>query len=119
VTGLHAVDRQLVFVERLLADEGEHPESRQVAMSLLRDVEEALARWASDVDSRAFAGRLLGVRAELSGHLLAASTLEEIGPPATGGARLLRRAVETTRTGLRAVASPDHPAGHSLASLNG
>src|SRR4029077_18467229 len=67
-SSLRALDRQLLFVQRLLAEDADDVRSRQEAMRLLRDVEHGLARWAAEAPSRAFAARLLGVRAQLSGH---------------------------------------------------
>ena len=115
-SSLRALDRQLLFVQRLLADDADDARTRLEAIRLLRDVERALARWAAEAQSRAFAARLLGVRAELKGHLVAAATLEEVGRPPRGAAGMLKRAVQTTRFGLRAVVRPEHPAGHAAAT---
>jgi hypothetical protein len=115
-SSLRALDRQLLFVQRLLADDADDARSRQEAIRLLRDIERGLARWAAEAPSRAFAARLLRVRAELNGHLSAAATLEDVGQPPRGATGMLRRAVQTTRFGLRAVVRPDHPAGHAAAT---
>src|SRR5438045_6535149 len=111
-SSLRAIDCQLLFVRRLLSEDGNDARSRAEATRLLRDVEESLGRWAADAPSRAFAARLLRVCSELHGHLVAAATLEEFGQGARGAAGMLKRAVDTTRIGLRAVARVDHPAGH-------
>ena len=112
-SSLRTLDRQLLFVRRLLAEDGDDPRTRGEAIHLLRDVEAGLGRWAAAAPSRAVAARLLRVRTGLSGHLSAATTLEEIGRPPRGAAGMLRRAVDTTRVGLRAAVRVDHPAGHA------
>ena len=114
-SSLRTLDRQLLFVQRLLAEDGDDARSREEAIRLLRDVERGLARWAAEAPSRAFAARLLGVRGDLNGHLVAAATLEDVGRPPRGAAGMLKRAVQTTRVGLRAIARPDHPAGQPAA----
>ena len=111
-SSLRALDRQLLFVRRLLAEDGDDARAREEAAHLLRDVENGLGRWAADASSRAFAARLLRVRTGLRGHLAAATTLEEIGRPPRGASGMLKRAVDTTRVGLRAAVRVDHPAGH-------
>src|SRR2546423_1428754 len=116
-SSLRALDRQLLFVHRLLAEDGDDARSRIEAVRLLRDVEGSLGRWAADAPSRALSARLLSVQVGLSGHLSAAITLEDVGQPPRGAAGMLKRAVHTTRVGLRAVARPDHPAGHSAFTL--
>jgi hypothetical protein len=116
-SSLRALDRQLLFVHRMLVEDGDDPRSRQEAVRLLRGVEESLARWAADAPSRAFAARLLKVRAELRAHLAATATLEDIGRPSRSVAGMLKRAVDRTRVGLRAVVRPEHPAGHPEAAL--
>jgi len=110
-SSLRALDRQLLFVRRLLVEDGDDARSRQEAIRLLRDIEHGLGRWAAGAPSRALAARLLRVRSGLSGHLAAATTLEEIGRPPRGAAGMLKRAVDTTRVGLRAAGRVDHPAG--------
>ena len=112
-TSLRALDRQLLFVQRLLVEDGDDATSRGEAVRLLRDVEQALGRWAGEASSRALAFRLLRVRSELRAHLAATATLEDIGRPPRSVAGMLKRAVDTTRVGLRAVVRPDHPAGQS------
>ena len=111
ISSLRALDRQLLFVRRMLAEDGDDARSRAEAIRLLRDVEDGLSRWAAAAPSPAFAVRLVRVRSELSAHLAAAATLEDAGRPARGVAGMLKRAVDTTRYGLRAVARVDHPAG--------
>jgi len=110
-SSLRAVDRQLLFVRRLLAEDGDDASAREEAFCLLRHIEDGLGRWAAAAPSRALAARLLRVRTGLRGHLAAATTLEEIGRPPRGAAGMLKRAVETTRVGLRAAVRVDHPAG--------
>jgi len=112
-SSLRALDRQLLFVHRLLVEDGDDARSREEAIRLLRDVHRALGRWAADTPSRAVAARLLRVRSDLNGHVAAATTLEDVGLPPRGAAGMLKRAVQTTRVGLRGVVTPDHPAGHA------
>jgi hypothetical protein len=112
-SSLRALDRQLLFVHRLVVEDGDDAPSRQEAVRLLRDVERSLARWAAEAPSRALAFRLLRVRSELRSHLAATATLEDIGRPSRSVAGMLKRAVDTTRVGLRAVGRPDHPAGQA------
>jgi len=112
-TSLRALDRQLLFVQRLLVEDGDDATSRGEAVRLLRDVEQALTRCAGESSSRAFAFRLLKVRSELRAHLSATATLEDIGRPSRSIAGMLKRAVDTTRVGLRSVVRPEHPAGQS------
>ena len=112
-SSLRTLDRQLLFVRQLLAEGGDDARTRGEAIHLLRDVEDGLSRRAAHAPSRVVAARLLRVRTGLSGHLAAAATLEEIGRPPRGAAGMLRRAVDTTRVGLRAAVRVDHPAGHA------
>ena len=116
-TSLRAVDRQLLFVQRLLVEDGDDAASRSEAMCLLRDVEQSLTRWAGESASRAFAFRLLRASSELRAHLSATATLEDIGRPPRSVTGMLKRAVDTTRVGLRAVVRPEHPAGQSESAL--
>ena len=85
-SSLRALDRQLLFVHRLLVEDGDDARSREEAIRLLRDVERALGRWAADTPSRAVAARLLRVRSDLNGHVAAARTLEDVGLPPRGAA---------------------------------
>lgn len=112
-SSLRALDRQLLFVHRLLVEDGEDVHSRAEAVRLLRGVDESLGRWAAEAPSRPLTARLLGVRSQLRAHLSASATLEGIGRPAKSVAALLKRAVDTTRVGLRAIVRPDHPAGQT------
>ena len=110
-SSLRALDRQLLFVHRMLIEDGDDIRSREEAVRLLRGVEHSLTRWAAEAPSKALSARLIRVRSELRAHLSASETLEDIGRPARSVAGLLKRAVDTTRVGLRAVARPEHPAG--------
>ncbi|HEV3353215.1 MAG TPA: hypothetical protein VG076_09845 [Acidimicrobiales bacterium] len=114
-SSLRALDRQLLFVRRLLTEDGDDARSRAEAIRLLRDVERCVRRWAAEAPSRALAARLLRVESELRRHLVAASTLEEVGQPPRGAAGMLKRAVDTTRIGLRGVVRIEHPAGQPAA----
>jgi hypothetical protein len=109
-TSLRAVDRQLLFVQRLLVEDGDDAASRSEAMRLLRDVEQSLTRGARESASRAFAFRLLRVSSELRVHLAATATLEDIGRPARSVIGMLKRAVDTTPGApRRAVRVRAHP----------
>src|SRR3954465_13659968 len=99
-SSLRALDRQLLFVNRLLVEDGDDRRSREEAVRLLRGVEDSLTRWAANAPSRPLAARLLRVRPELRAHLAASSPLEDIGRPPRSVAGLLKRAVDTTRVGL-------------------
>jgi hypothetical protein len=116
-SSLRALDRQLLFVHRLLVEDGEDAHSREEAVRLLRHVEDSLGRWAAEAPSRPFSARLLRVRSELRAHLAATATLEDIGRPSRGTTGMLKRAVDTTRIGLRAVVRPEHPAGYPEAAV--
>jgi hypothetical protein len=74
------------------------------AERILAEVEDVLARLAGDagIDEKT-ARKLLAVRDELGGHLLAVARVEGIDLPAHVVVGILRRAAETTRDGLRAV----------------
>ena len=77
----------------------------EAATALLFSVDRALRLLASapDIDTET-ARRVLSIRADLSGHLLAAGALETAGAPAAGVARMLRRAAEIARAGLGVLA---------------
>ena len=96
---LDAADVELGAAQALLESDG--AASVDAARYLLASVEAALGRLASAPDTDTETARhLLSVRADLSGHLLAAGALETAGAPADGVARMLRRAAEIARTGL-------------------
>jgi len=96
---IDAADVDLGVVQALL-DTDEAP-PLEAARHLLGSVESELGRLASAAETDTeTARRLLSVRADLSGHLLAAGALETAGAPADGVARMLRRAAEMTRVGL-------------------
>lgn len=97
--GIDAADVDLGVVQTLL--QSEDAVAVEAATSLLFSVDRSLGRLASAPDTDTdTARRLLSVRADLSGHLLAAGALETAGAPADGVARMLRRAAEIARTGL-------------------
>jgi len=77
--------------------------SLDAARHLLASVESELGRVASAADTDTdTARRLLSVRADISGHLLAAGALETAGAPADGVARMLRRAAGVARVAVAA-----------------
>ena len=96
--GIDAADAELGVAEMLLhSEDGVVDTARQ----LLTAVEVELGRLASTAETDTeTAGRLLSVRADLSGHLLAAGALETAGAPPNGVARMLRRAARAARAGL-------------------
>lgn len=96
---IDAADVDLGVAQTLL--EADHPRALDTARELLSAIEADLGRMASapDTDTET-ARRLLSVRADLSGHLLAAGALETAGAPADGVTRMLRRATGIARAGL-------------------
>jgi hypothetical protein len=99
--GIDAADVDLGTAQTLL--HSDDAVAVDAATALLFSVERSLGRLASAPDTDTdTAGHLLSVRADLSGHLLAAGALETAGAPADGVARMLRRAAEIARVGLSA-----------------
>ena len=97
--GIDAADAELGVAETLL--HSEDGVAVDTARQLLTAVEAELGRLASTAETDTeTAGRLLSVRADLSGHLLAAGALETAGAPLSGIARMLRRAARAARAGL-------------------
>jgi hypothetical protein len=96
---IDAAEAELGVVQALLlSDDGPAVDA---ARHLLASIEAQLGRLASAADTDTeTAARLVSVRADLSGHLLAAGALENAGAPPDGVARMLRRAVGTARDGL-------------------
>jgi hypothetical protein len=99
VRGLH---EQLGVAHHLLGRAEADPARRDLAARLLGSVETALGRLAVDqgVDTTT-ADRLLDLRDDLGGHLLAAATLDDVGVPSGAATELLKRAAESTQAGLR------------------
>jgi hypothetical protein len=96
------LDRKLRVVERLLDSAADDPLHREEATALLASVESALGQLLREVDTdAATAGRLLGLRDDLGGYLLAAAHLDAVGGPPDTAVDLLRRATEATGEGLR------------------
>ena len=107
--GIDAADVDLGVAETLL--QADDTLAVDAARNLLASVDAALGRLASSAETDTdTAGHLLSVRADLSGHLLAAGALETAGAPADGVARMLRRAAGIARAGL-GVASGRTPVG--------
>jgi hypothetical protein len=107
--GIDAADVELGVAQTLL--QADDAVAMDAARHLLAAVDAALGRLASSAETDTdTAGHLLSVRADLSGHLLAAGALETAGAPADGVARMLRRAAGTARAGL-GVASGRAPVG--------
>jgi hypothetical protein len=99
--GIDAADVELRVAQSLL--QSADVTSVDAARHLLGSVEAALGRLASASDTETETARqLLSVRADLSGHLLAAGALETAGAPADGVARMLKRAAGIARAGLAA-----------------
>jgi hypothetical protein len=94
-----AADVDLGVVQVML-DTDEAP-PLEAARLLLGSVETELGRLASAAETDTeTARRLLSVRDDLSGYLLAAGALETAGAPTDGVVRMLRRAVGNARAGL-------------------
>jgi hypothetical protein len=97
--GLDAADVDLSVAQALL--QSEEASAVDAARALLASVDGELERLASASATETRTAReLLSVRADLSGHLLAAGALETAGAPADGVARMLRRAANIARAGL-------------------
>jgi hypothetical protein len=109
---IDAADVELDVAQTLLQADG--TPAVDAARHLLASVDAVLGRLASapETDTET-AGHLLSVRADLSGHLLAAGALETAGAPADGVARMLRRAAGVARAGLT-VAAERTPVGAGL-----
>ena len=104
--GIDAADVELSVAQTLL--HSEDGAAVDAARHLLTSVEAELGRLASATETDTeTAGRLVTVRADLSGHLLAAGALETAGAPADGVARMLRRAAGIARAGLAASGAPE------------
>ena len=98
---IDAADVELGVAQTLLLSEDD--EAVEAARHVLSTVEADLGRLASATDTDTDTARqLLSVRADLSGHLLAAGALETAGAPADGVARMLKRAAGAARAGLPA-----------------
>jgi hypothetical protein len=105
--GLSAIDRQLRAAAELL--QSPKPDGVLVdrAVSLLRGADNALLALACAVTTDArTAGRLLALRDDLSGHLLAAVLCTDAGCVCDASEEILQRGVQVTSAGLRAIASP-------------
>ena len=97
--GIDAADVELAVAETLL--HSDDALAVDDARHVLASVEADLGRLASAADTDTETARdLLTVRADLSGHLLAAGALETAGAPTDGVARMLRRAAGIARAGL-------------------
>ena len=106
---IDAADVDLDAAQTLL--EADNPRAREAARQLLTAIEADLGLMASAADTDTETARqLLSVRADLSGHLLAAGALETAGAPADGVTRMLRRATGIARAGLW-LAAPRTPVG--------
>lgn len=106
---IDAADLDLEVAQTLL--EADDPRALDAARQLLMSIEADLGRMASAADTDTDTARqLLSVRADLSGHLLAAGALETAGAPADGVTRMLRKATGIARAGLW-LAAPPTPVG--------
>ncbi|MBV8690429.1 MAG: hypothetical protein JO054_10220 [Actinobacteria bacterium] len=102
VMDVQELHEQLAVAQHLLSQaEGDH-ERRDLACEMLGSVEALLGHLAIErgIETN-LADRLLGLRDDLGGHLLAAATLDDVGVPSHAAVELLRRAADTTQAGLR------------------
>jgi hypothetical protein len=102
VMDVRELHEQLAVAQHLLSQaEGDHGR-RDLACEMLGTVEALLGHLAIERGIETdVADRLLGLRDDLGGHLLAAATLDDVGVPSHAGLELLRRAADTTQAGLR------------------
>jgi hypothetical protein len=100
---LREVDRQAATAATLLTGpfDGGEAEDAERCLSQIEDLLADLA-WASDVGDTA-GSRLLAVRDELSGYLLAVAALYAIGLSADAVPDVLRRAAGAVRAGIAAL----------------
>jgi hypothetical protein len=104
-TDVRALHDRLGVAQQLLSQARGDRGRRDRAIELLGSVENALARLAVEraIDTDT-ADRLLGLRDDLGGHLLAAATLDDVGVPSGAAVELLKRAADATQAGLRLLA---------------
>jgi hypothetical protein len=102
VIDVRELHEQLAAAQQLLSQaEGDH-DLRGLACEVLGSVEMLLGHLAIDRRIQTdIADRLLALRDDLGGHLLAAATLDDVGVPSRAAVELLRRAADTTQAGLR------------------
>ena len=95
---LTVLEARLGAADRAL---GSRPQDAAVAdvTVLLTRVASELAELAAMADT-ATAAKLTALRSDVSGHLLAAATLESAGAPARACLGMLRRATDAARAGL-------------------
>jgi hypothetical protein len=94
-----ALESDLAIARALLVSDDR--DAVDAAGKLLAGVDAALGQLVSDVDADTeTARRLLSVRADLSGHLLAAGALDSAGAHMGVAARMLRRAAGKALEGL-------------------
>ena len=97
---LGVVDARLEAVDRVLRSRATDSAVADVTV-LLTHVTSDLADMAAAADTRT-AAKLTTVRSDVSGHLLAAASLESAGAPASAAVAMLRRATSAARAGLEA-----------------
>jgi hypothetical protein len=97
---LAVVDARLNAAERALRSRPTDSAAADVTV-LLTHVASDLADMAAAADTGT-AAKLTTLRSDVSGHLLAAATLESAGAPTSATVAMLRRATLAARTGLEA-----------------
>jgi hypothetical protein len=95
------VEAKVVAAHRALAAPTQDVAVLDEVTKLLTQVAGELADLAAGADNRT-AAKLITARSDLSGHLLAAATLDAAGAPARASLTMLRRATEAVREGLEA-----------------
>src|SRR5690242_14422603 len=102
VMDVRELHQQLAVAQHLLSQaEGDH-DRRDLACEMLGSVEMLLGHLAIERGIETdLADRLLSLRDDLGGHLLAAAALDDVGVPSRAAVELLRRAADTTQAGLR------------------
>jgi len=95
---LAVLDARLGAAERVLRSRATDSAAADVTV-LLTHIASDLADMAAAADTGT-AAKLTTLRSDVSGHLLAAATLESAGAPASAIVAMLRRATDAARTGL-------------------
>lgn len=104
VMDVRELHEQLAVAQHLLSQAEGDAGRRDLASEMLGTVEALLGHLAVDRGVETdVADRLLNLRDDLGGHLLAAATLDDVGVPSRAAVELLRRAADTTQAGLRLV----------------
>jgi len=104
---LGVVDARLDAAERVLRSRATGSAVADVTV-LLTHVASDLADMAAAADTRT-AAQLTALRSDVSGHLLAAGSLESAGAPVSAAVAMLRRATRAARAGLESTYGASRP----------